>query len=319
MISNLLYTEDVLRNGFEELTIPLNSDYEGDAAATLIRRLCEGKSDKAVLYVHGFNDYFFQTEMAYRFNGHGYNFYAIDLRKYGRSYMPHQKFNDIRDLKAYYEEVDEALKVIHSEWNNEVILLGHSTGGLMLTLYVKDHLESNLFSGLILNSPFYELNKNCFVKKILLPVVSSIGGLLPNVTIAGGFTEEYGKSIHKAFSGEWNYDLAWKPNVPPKINLGWLRAVYKTQQELKKKFAISKPVLVLHSGKSVDDTASWEQMHTRDAILNVKDINRIARNIEGDVQITAINGGLHDLFLSREAVRNNVYSVIFEWLSKNQL
>ncbi len=30
------------------------------------------------------SDYFFQTEMADQFNQHGYDFYALDLRKYGR-------------------------------------------------------------------------------------------------------------------------------------------------------------------------------------------------------------------------------------------
>jgi len=318
MNGNLLYTEDILGHGFEKMNIPLSNDYQGEAVATLIRRLSDVKSKKAVLYVHGFNDYFFQSEMACRFNREGYNFYAVDLRSYGRSYLPHQKFNDIRNLKAYYEEIDKALKIIHSEWNEEVILMGHSTGGLILTLYAKDHLQSNLFSGLILNSPFYELNKSRFIK-MLLPLVSFIGGLLPNVTIAGGFSEEYGKSIHKSYSGEWNYELEWKPNVAPKINLGWLRAIYKAQRELKKLFPISKPVLVLHSAKSVDNMADSRQVRTRDAILNVNDIKRTARNIEGNVQVAAIDGGLHDLVLSQQPVRNNVYSTIFEWLSKNQL
>ncbi len=29
----------------------------------------------------------FQTEMAEQFNQHGYDFYALDLRKYGRSHL----------------------------------------------------------------------------------------------------------------------------------------------------------------------------------------------------------------------------------------
>lgn len=318
MIENLLYTEDILRNGFEELSIPLGDDYEGSAVATLIRRKASAESHKAVLYIHGFNDYFFQTEMAYRFNEQGYNFYAVDLRKYGRSHLPHQKFNDIRNLKAYYEEIDEALTVIHTEWNTEVILLGHSTGGLILTLYAKDHYDSNLFDGLILNSPFYELNKSRFVR-MLMPVVSLVGSLLPNITIAGGFTEKYGESIHKSFSGEWNYDLEWKPNIAPRVNLGWLRAIHKGQKELKKRFRISHPVLVLHSDKSVDDFSDSSQLHSRDAILNVEDIDRIARKIKGNVEITAIGGGLHDLVLSQKTVREKVYTTIFSWLEKNNL
>ncbi|MDL2255510.1 alpha/beta hydrolase [Parabacteroides sp. OttesenSCG-928-K15] len=309
------YREDLLKNGFEQLLIPLADDYEGSASATLVRRKTETGSGKAVLYVHGFNDYFFQEEMAYRFNQQGYHFYAIDLRKYGRSYLPHQKFNDIRDLKTYYEEIDKALAIIHVEHNNRVILLGHSTGGLILTLYAKDHPDSRFFDGLILNSPFYVLNKSRFVR-MLLPLVSLIGGLFPTITIAGGFSEEYGKSIHRSFDGEWDYNLAWKPHLAPKVNVGWLRAIYQGQKELKTPFPIDKPVLVLHSDKSVHDFSAMRQLHTRDAILNIKDIDRIARHIVGNVEITTIEGGLHDLFLSARPVREKVYASLFSWLGR---
>lgn len=310
-----LYTEDILKNNFERLTITLNDDYEGKEIATLIRRLADLQASKAILYIHGFNDYFFQVEMATKFNEKGFNFYALDLRKYGRSYLPHQKLNDIRDLKAYYEEIENALHIIRAEGNKEVILFGHSTGGLILTLFAKDFSTSKLFDGLILNSPFYELNKGKFVK-MLLPVVASLGKLIARATIAGGFSEEYGKSIHKLYSGEWDYNLEWKPILAPKINLGWLRAIYKAQKELKKHFPIEKPVLILHSEKSVTDMKDKRQVQTCDVILNVKDIDKIAHNIQGNVDIISIKGGLHDLTLSAEAVRKTVYSTIFDWIKK---
>lgn len=313
-----LYTEDILKDNFERRTITLKDDYEGNEIATLIRRLPESQSFKAILYIHGFNDYFFQAEMANQFNRHAFNFYALDLRKYGRSHLPHQKLNDIRDLKAYYEEIENALDIIHTEGNKEIILFGHSTGGLILTLFAKDFSNSKLFDGLILNSPFYELNKGKFVK-MLLPVVTSLGKLFPNITILGGFSEEYGKSVHKSYSGEWNYNLEWKPILAPKINLGWLRAIYKAQTELRRRFRIEKPVLVMHSEKSVTDIKDKRQVQTCDSILNVKDIERIARNIEGNVDIIPIKGGLHDLTLSQAAVRDNVYSAIFDWIKKSDL
>ena len=317
-MSNSLYTEDILKDGFESKTIKLRDDYEGAATATLIRQLSEIKSDKAILYIHGFNDYFFQAEMAHRFNEHGFNFYAIDLRKYGRSYLSHQKFNDIRNLKDYYEEILQSLDIIRSEGNKEIILSGHSTGGLIVTLFAKDHADSRLFDGLILNSPFYEFNLPKW-NKMLLPVASIAGRFMPQVTISGGFSEEYGKSIHKAYYGEWDYQLDWKPNLAPKINIGWLRAIHRAQSELKKAFHISKPVLVLHSAQSVTDLKNMEQVSSRDAILNISGIERVAHNIRGDVEILSIEGGLHDLILSKMEVRYNVYNVIFAWISRCKL
>ncbi|MFV0417986.1 MAG: alpha/beta hydrolase [Dysgonomonas sp.] len=312
---NNLYREDILKDNFEQRTITLKDDYEGKAIATLIRRLPDLQSSKAVLYIHGFNDYFFQAEMGVQFNKNGFNFYALDLRKYGRSHLSHQKLNDIRDLKTYYEEIKRALDIIHEEGNNEVILFGHSTGGLILTLFAKDFSNDQLFDGLILNSPFYELNERKLVK-MLLPVVSFLGRLMPSITIAGGFSEEYGKSIHKLYSGEWDYNLEWKPILAPKINLGWLRAIYKAQTRLKKHFQIKKPVLILHSKKSITDIKDKRQVQTSDTILNVKDIDRVARNIQGNVDIISIDGGLHDLILSQKAVRENVYTTIFDWVKK---
>ena len=62
------YEEDILGEGFQRATISLRDDYEGRAIATLVRRLSDKGNGRSVLYIHGFNDYFFQREMACRFN-----------------------------------------------------------------------------------------------------------------------------------------------------------------------------------------------------------------------------------------------------------
>ena len=43
------------------------------------------RHDRAVLYLHGRNDYFFQTHLADAFLSAGYEFYALDLRTCGRA------------------------------------------------------------------------------------------------------------------------------------------------------------------------------------------------------------------------------------------
>ena len=163
MVMDTFYEDDILKEGFQRLVIPLQEDYEGKVIATLVRRLSASGSGRAVLYIHGFNDYFFQQEMACRFNEQGYHFYALDLRKYGRSWLPHQKFNDIRELRSYFEEISLALEIIRKEGSHTTFLLGHSTGGLIVTLYAKEHGDSFLFDGIILNSPFFDFNKGWLV------------------------------------------------------------------------------------------------------------------------------------------------------------
>ena len=76
-------------------------DYNGKVVATLVRRM-QPETDRAVLYVHGYNDYFFQSQMADSLNSWGVNFYAVDLRKYGRSLLPGQTPFEVYELEEYF-------------------------------------------------------------------------------------------------------------------------------------------------------------------------------------------------------------------------
>src|SRR5262249_59285652 len=108
----------------------------GGAPATLITRRAGTPTRRAVLYVHGFVDYFFQTHLADFFVERGYDFYALDLRKYGRSLRAHQTPNFSSDLNEYFTEIDEAIRVIRDEDGHDTVVLnGHSTGGLIGALY----------------------------------------------------------------------------------------------------------------------------------------------------------------------------------------
>ena len=95
--------------GHETRVVKLPDDYEGPVTATVVSLRAEPPSASAVLYVHGYLDYYFQYHMGRHFAGHGRNFYALDLRKYGRSWMPHQHFNYCRRMEEYFPEMDAAI------------------------------------------------------------------------------------------------------------------------------------------------------------------------------------------------------------------
>ena len=84
--------------GYEQRTLVMKPDYSGDVVATLVRHLTPQSTKRAVLYVHGYNDYFFQKALGDSIVRHGYSFYALDLRKYGRSILPHQDAFELRDI-----------------------------------------------------------------------------------------------------------------------------------------------------------------------------------------------------------------------------
>lgn len=309
------YHQDVLGKGFESAPIRMNDDYEGSVITTIIRKQPSYPSGRAVLYVHGFNDYFFQAEMATRYNEAGFTFYAVDLRKYGRSYQKHQKFNNVRDLSEYYQDIDTALAIIKQENNDEVLLSGHSTGGLIITLYAADKKDSDLFDALFLNSPFFEFNLP-FIEKIAIPLAAKLGTILPNKLIGGGFSKLYGQSLHKSEYGEWTYDLQLKPHKAPDVNLGWIRAIYNGHKRIKKGVHIDKPVLLMMSQASVFEKKWSKRMYTGDAILNVDNIQRAAKGIKGEITIFTIKDGMHDLILSPKEVREEVYRKLFMWLQE---
>ena len=62
-----------------------------------------------VLYVHGYNDYFFQEELAEKSDSAGFAFFAIDLHYNGRSYREGDPRSDMRSVKEYYAEMDAAV------------------------------------------------------------------------------------------------------------------------------------------------------------------------------------------------------------------
>src|SRR5947209_2129624 len=104
-----------------------------DVVATLVRRSPIG-ARRAVLYLHGWNDYFFQTHLADHLAGLGLDFYALDLRRYGRSLQRGQLPGYTTDLGEYDQELDAAADLIAAD-HDELVVIGHSTGGLITSFW----------------------------------------------------------------------------------------------------------------------------------------------------------------------------------------
>ena len=163
---------DVLGSPYERHTIDLGSDDEGPVVATLVRRRADRPTRRAVLYVHGFVDYFFQTHLADFFVDNGWDFYALDLRKYGRSLLPHQTPNFALSLTDYYPELDEAARIIRDQdGHDQLLVAGHSTGGLITALWAHSRQGRGLVDGLFLNSPFFDFNMPWLVRRPLMAAV----------------------------------------------------------------------------------------------------------------------------------------------------
>ncbi|QIO06096.1 alpha/beta hydrolase [Acinetobacter shaoyimingii] len=313
------YQADILGPGYECMTLSFPDDYEGSVVANLVRKKANAKTSKAVLYVHGFIDYFFQTEMAEQFNQHGYDFYALDLRKYGRSLLPHQKPYFVLNLREYDAEITAALEIIGQEEHEHVLLSGHSTGGLTTTLYAAHYPDHPLIKGLWLNSPFYDFNMNIIKKKIALPQLSRLGAKFPNLKFPSELNKWYVQSLHRDFFGEWEFNLNWKPKKYPKVYISFVHAIYEAQKEIHQGIKLNIPVLVMHSDKTRNPRLFNRDARTSDVILDVKTIQTYANKIQSDVNVITIKDGLHDLVLSAANVREKVYTQLFAFLKDKNL
>lgn len=139
---------------YETTTFTLKPDAWGPNKATLLHAKST-KNDsqfyKAILYLHGYSDYYFQwvIEITFlwkfcfnRFSDHlclrflefGYDFFALDLRKCGRSIIsPEQDHyrHYFHDIHEYDEEINLSIEHIIKQADNKpkkLILYGHSTG-----------------------------------------------------------------------------------------------------------------------------------------------------------------------------------------------
>jgi alpha-beta hydrolase superfamily lysophospholipase len=270
--------------------------------------------------VHGFVDYFFHYELADWAHQQGFNVYAIDLRKYGRSMLPHQKPNNLKDYREYFEELDLAVDFIRNkQGNSRLVLMGHSTGGLITALYAHHRSDKKTVDALVLNSPFFDFNMPPAVKKIALPLIVALGRVFPKLPSPAGLKTGYAESLHKDYKGEWDFDLRYKPIAGFPVNLGWIVAINTAQKELQKGLDIRVPVLVMHASKSISPGNYNPEMHTADSVLDVKDISRYARVIGNNTEVVAIEDGMHDLILSAKKVRDKAYQVMQDFLQSLNL
>ncbi len=306
--------KDVCNASFWARSLSLKPDWQGEVLATLVYRpspISEGRR-KAVLYIHGYIDYFFQWELADFYNELGFDFYAIDLRKYGRSLLSHQLPNIIDKIETYYEELDLALNIIRAESDSpDLYLMGHSTGGLVASLFAND--RPNTFKAVLLNSPFFEFNLPWILRKIVLPFVSFLAPSFPTLSV-NALPELYPKSLHRDHFGEWDFNTDWKPIQNFPAYFMWLKAIRNGHKRVQAGLNIDCPILVMHSDKSYKKLKFSHEAMSADAVLNVQDIATYGKNIGSKVHISVIKNGMHDLILSAPEVRKNVYQVMREWL-----
>ena len=308
------YAEQTPKYKLDTLNIPLSDDYEGSVSAKVDFYEVEN-AKTAVIYIHGYMDYFFQRHLADFFIDKGISFYAVELRKYGSSIQTHQHENFCKNVREYYEELTFVLKKAKAKGHENIILHGHSTGGLIATHYLLHAQNRDLISGAILNSPFFAFNAGNIARS-LLAIVAPIGRYFPFLKFTK-LPALYTESLHKDYHGRWNFNLKYKP-IPSFISyFGWMHAILHAQQDIYKGTIENLPTLILHSERSYFKKSWSQDMEQADAVLNVKDIVHFGEMIYEDVTMVSVKDAVHDIVLSSDDVIEQYFSEISSWLDNN--
>ncbi len=305
---------DILE-GYEARYVNQGLQFDGPCRSTIIRKLSKKPTKKAYLYVHGFNDYFFQKEMGERFVDSGYNFYAVDLRRYGRSWEPWQYPFNVRKQTEYFNDIDSALLQIRKDGNTDVTLSGHSTGGLTVAYYAAMKGKECGVDRVVTDSPFLEWNFNAFMRNVGAPVIEFLGKIFPNGKIKQGHCDGYAYSLLKEYDGEWTYNTDWKMIYSPPVTYSWVGAINHAQSQLMKKASnISVPILVMHSSRKIDGCNYTPEFKTGDCVLDPEMIQKRGEKLGHVREVCTIDSGIHDLILSLLPAREAAYDSIFHFI-----
>lgn len=313
-----VWEPDVLGPGFSQQTLYLAHDEQGPVVATVVRyrgsRTCLEKTP--VLYVHGWSDYFFNREYAKYWADRGHPFYALDLRKYGRSLREWHSPGLVDDLVQYDEEILQACRLIRRDTGSEVskqplLLCGHSTGGLVLSLWA--HRNPERVAGLVLNSPWLEFQGSALMRQFASAMIDPWNILIPRRELHLPKPEYYFRSMSDAHHGQWRLHPVWRPPGGFPVYPSWVKAILSAHAEVAKGLSIQAPIWTVLSSESQFWSAWQTRMQQVDIVL---DVNEVAARVPGlgrEVTLYRQPGAMHDVFASYQPARAEAYAALGRW------
>ncbi|MFE7408173.1 alpha/beta hydrolase [Isoptericola sp. NPDC057559] len=300
--------------------------------ATLVRSCTRPAAPRAaVLHVHGYNDYFFQDHLARAFGDAGHAFYAVDLRRAGRSLLDGARAGDgpvaplpphalpphyaasLREPGADLTAAAGAVRAL--EPGLPLVVHAHSTGGLTAALWAHaaradPHDGPDL---LVLDSPFFSLGGTRLQDAGRATVLEVLGRRRPLAVVSAN-PSVYAERQHVDHGGRWDFDTTLKRPEGLPVRAGWLRTVSRAQARLTRGLAVPCPVLVARSDASGPDRRDNARLDAQDTVLDVARIAALTPRVGPDVRALVVPGGVHDLALSADAPRQTYLDGVLAWL-----
>jgi alpha-beta hydrolase superfamily lysophospholipase len=301
----MIWTPDVLP-GFSHTPID---------PATLVRLDDAPAAPRAVvLHVHGYNDYFFQVDLARFFADEGCAFYAVDLRRAGRSLRPGDHPHDMADVAEPGEDISAAADAVCAAHPGlPLIVHAHSTGALTASIWAADRAHTAL-AGLILNSPLFGriLTRGQRIRMRALPLIARTA---PQ-TIVSSAPSVYARHLHVDGGGRWDFDTSWKRPSGVPVTARWLAAVVRAQGRIARGLGLTIPVLVARSAQTGPERDDNPRLNEQDIVVDVDAVARLAPKLGDRVEEIVVPGAIHDVSLSADGPRGVYLDGVRAWLSK---
>ena len=269
----------------------------------------------SVVIVHGFCEFFGKYhEVAYKFFKEGYSVFFLELRGHGKSErdFPHEdqrvhseSFNHyVEDVEAFLAQIVQPNSKTH-----KLLLLAHSMGGAVGSLYLEKHPET--FTCAVLSAPLIRVNFGRFPTW----TVNAIG----MISKAREKTFDYAPGQH-AFMGQYafmksnamdrdRYNYQFFQRLKDKdyqtwgSTVGWVLAAQQASEDiLKNASSITIPILILQ--------AEFDQMVDNNAQ------EEFTKKVETSTLIK-FDKAKHELYSGTKEIRNKYFSAIFDFFKQN--
>lgn len=303
-------------DGFEAATLPNVPGRRGDSEAvrTLVRSVYQPESARAiVLHVHGRNDYFFHTHLADAFVADGFAFYAVDMRRAGRSLRPDDAPHHFTHIRELGVDIGDAIDAAVADAGDlPVVVHSHSTGALGATIWANDVGHPNL-AAVILNSPLFGLRLKRW-KAIGIEVTPVLGRVAPKLIMDPAPTV-YTQRLLAEDGGGWTFNTDWKKPTGEPATAGWLGATVSARRRVARGLDISVPVLLAHADSTGRDKFDNPRVDSQDTVVDVAPMLKYGPGLGKNVTLLEVPGAIHDLSLSAPGPRQAYLDGVRSWLS----
>ena len=315
------WVPDPLGAGFEHTTLDFGVDAEGPALATVVRyrpRRRMGwqrhRARGAVVSLHGWSDYFYNRELAEFWHRLGYHFYALDLRRYGRSLRAeHELPGFTQDLAEYDEEIDATYDLVRRAHPQlPILFMGHSLGGLIISLWAQR--TERQVAGLVLNAPWLEFQGTQFLRVPAQGILEQLAKRSARRKLHLPEFDHYWMSLSSEGYGEWDLHRLWRPRNAFRPTTGWMRTVLEGHARVARGLELAQPVLVLTSDQSHMGTSYDPLMQRADSIVDVNLVRQRSLKLGSFVTNVMISQAMHDVFTSAEPARAAAYRDLAMWV-----